>query len=252
MTRSTQTIPSRLPQRWPLPALFASGVGIACGDKGRGTRPEDRVPAQIIISPDSALLASIGETRRFSAVMLNQAGAPIEGETVTWGSTDSVIVRPSSDGEFMAVGNGRSRVRARVAFPLEATAPVVVITGVPEDNVITSVRGVSPREQLFTMAHDGSDVLRVTFAGGALIDPVSHCDWDPSWGRAVFMGRNDPCFVNADGSGKQQIPSAADGFESPAQWFPNGRTLVLARDDQIWLADADGGNKRVIAADRVL
>lgn len=236
-------------------ALLAAVVGSGCDGSG-GTAPQPRIPTEVLLSPDSAVLTEIGATASFSASVLDQDGDRIAGASVSWSTPDSAVAVVSNDGVVTAIRNGRSRVRARAAG-LEATAPIVVAATPVAPNEITFVRGVGT-EELFTMRSDGSNVSRIAVADGNWIGRISRHRWNPSGEVVVFVPRNDLWTVRADGTDQERFPSSSEGFEGLPAWSPDGASLAFVRladgegdGTQIWRSDADGSNQRRLADDRV-
>jgi Tol biopolymer transport system component len=65
-------------------------------------------------------------------------------------------------------------------------------------------------------------------------------------GKMAYTGSDDSddeiYAVNADGSGLQQLTSNGTQDEEPS-WSADGTRIAFARDYDIWVMDADGGNK---------
>ena len=84
----------------------------------------EQVPVAIALTPDSAVLSSLGETAAFTGVITDANGADVAG-TLTWSSSDTGVFTVDEDGAVTAVANGNATLTAS-SGNLEAEAPVVV------------------------------------------------------------------------------------------------------------------------------
>ena len=107
-----------------LPASLLSVLTIAAcggGDDGPTTPPG---PATITLSPTSATLDYIGQTRGFRASVRDAAGQPVTTQ-VTWTSSDAAVFTVDASGTVTAVSNGSGQLQA-AAGGVSATATVTV------------------------------------------------------------------------------------------------------------------------------
>lgn len=81
--------------------------------------------ASLTLSPDSLLLA-LGDTRPFTAVVRDAAGAVLAGRPVSWSSSAPAIATVAADGRVTGVAAGRALVIARSEARAD-TAPVTVV-----------------------------------------------------------------------------------------------------------------------------
>lgn len=72
------------------------------------------IPAEIEISPELLAFAALGDSIHLAAVVRDGDGDEIEGESVTWSSTDPAVARVTNTGWVVAVDNGVARVVAAV------------------------------------------------------------------------------------------------------------------------------------------
>ncbi len=70
--------------------------------------------AEVILSPDTAILAEIGDTVRIAAEAADANGNVIEGVEFTWSSNDESTVTVDATGLVTAKGNGVAEVEAAV------------------------------------------------------------------------------------------------------------------------------------------
>ena len=101
------------------------------------------------------------------------------------------------------------------------------------------------RAEVFVMRADGSDLRRLTQSG---ID--RYPTWSPDSSQIAFVRAGEcndygPIVVmNADGSNPRTIES---GRSTRPAWSPNGSQLAFEESYSIFLIDADGSNRSVIA-----
>ncbi|MDE2974882.1 MAG: Ig-like domain-containing protein [Gemmatimonadota bacterium] len=100
--------------------VVAIGNGVATievsADGAAGTSEiivEQRL-AEVILSPDTAILAEIGDTVRIAAEAADANGNVIEGVEFTWSSSDESTVTVDATGLVTANGNGVAEVEAAV------------------------------------------------------------------------------------------------------------------------------------------
>ena len=81
-------------------------------------------PASIVVSPGSATFTFLGESRAFTAAILDRDGSAIEG-TVSWTTDAPAVLGVNSSGVVTALANGAGTVRA-VFEGVSGTAVVTV------------------------------------------------------------------------------------------------------------------------------
>lgn len=104
--------------------------------------------------------------------------------------------------------------------------------------------GNGERYSIYTMKEDGTDKKRLTFPIGYDVD--DYPSWSPSGDRIAFVHCDSiSCnilIMNSEGSSMTQITSGAENSTEP-QFSCNGKKIAYRFRDQIWLMNADGGNK---------
>ena len=107
---------SRLTRRIGLGALALGWMTIAgCGDGNNGTGVEEPAPTTVEITPDAAMLASVGATQGFSAVVRDQNGKAMPNASVSWSGSDAGIFTVTGAGStatVTAAGNGAGTLTA--------------------------------------------------------------------------------------------------------------------------------------------
>ncbi|MDE0072839.1 MAG: Ig-like domain-containing protein [Gammaproteobacteria bacterium] len=81
-------------------------------------------PASIVVSPGSATFTFLGESRTFTATILDEDGSAMEG-TVSWTTDAPAVLSVNSSGVVTALANGAGTVRA-VFEAVSGTAAVTV------------------------------------------------------------------------------------------------------------------------------
>ncbi|TVR58132.1 MAG: DUF3472 domain-containing protein [Gemmatimonadales bacterium] len=99
-------------------------------DPGAGDPDAPPRPQSIEITAPATSFASLGETIALSAVVRDQRGAVMEGQSVTWRSLAPAVVTVTSSGIAEAQSNGTATVEARagdVSGSLELTVEQVMV-----------------------------------------------------------------------------------------------------------------------------
>ncbi len=155
---------------------------------GCGTDPP--VATTLTVTPEEALLVSLGETVLLTVEIEDQYGDPIVGEAVTWASSRSGTATVS-DGTVTAVGNGTASVTATVD-QLTGTATVTVAQRPHTVSVTPASVLLGPPGEEAQMAFEAQD------ARGNVIDRPS-----ATWTTA------DPAVATVSDGGL--VTSVADG-----------------------------------------
>ena len=149
---------------WSLATLVVgTAVSLSCGGDGGSPSP---TPTDVVVTPGADTLVALGETRAFTASVLDANGDPIDGATVTWSSdAPTVLSIDPTTGLATALTRGNAHVKA-TAGSLEGTASVLVT------QIVTSVT-VTPGNA----ALDGvGDTVRFTAvakdSGGTVVTGV--------------------------------------------------------------------------------
>ena len=176
-----------------LPAACVVAALCACGDST--SEPENppravAIAVAIAVSPQSATLASLGETAAFSATITDQFGAAFSG-TAAWATSDPGVFLASASGVVTAVGNGSGTLTASFEA-LGATAQVVV-EQVPATVAVASGGG---QEGMSGDALGEPVVVRVEDGGGSPVAGAS-----VTFSAAEGHGSADPATAVTDTDG---------------------------------------------------
>ncbi len=98
------------------------------------------VPTSVSVSP-SAVSLDVGENRGLTAEVRDQNGSLMQGEVVTWSSTNSGVASVSQSGTVSGAAAGSATIRAQAGSATGSAA--ITVTAVSTDPVPTSVT-VSP------------------------------------------------------------------------------------------------------------
>ena len=147
-----------------------AGAGLLCGC-GDLAREADRVPTELLVSPDSGLL-TVGEPAKLEVVVKDQNGEtmPVPGwARPVWEVSDDSVAEISRDGTLTGMKGGRVAVTARFANltadarfrmnpeKLLLTAPVIYLTQAAQNRTGT-VRLIGGRSALLRVFVVGEQV----------------------------------------------------------------------------------------------
>ena len=199
-------------------------VGLGCGGDGEPVAPEPPRAAAVSVSPESAMLSSLGETVTFTATITDQYGGVFAG-SVTWSSSDPAVAAVAAAGRVSAAGNGTATVTA-THRSLSAGASVVVAQQAAALSVVSGggQEGLPGRE-----LPEPVEVM-VQDAGGSPVAGVT-----VTYAAAEGHGSASPASVESD----------ADGIARTV-WTLGGR-----RGPQRLTASAGGGPEAEIEATAV-
>ena len=137
-------------------ATLAATISIAlagCGGGGGGSEPR-ATPTSIVISPSPSASVQSGGTIQFSAQVLDQNGAPMSGQTVTWSSSNTSRATISATGLATASTVGSTTITASLGTLFSNAVALSVTPGAGAS--LTKVTDVDPN-----MAAGTSSVLQV-------------------------------------------------------------------------------------------
>ena len=171
-------------------ALCGIAVLGGCGGDGEPVEPEPPRASAVSVSPETAMLSSLGETVTFTATITDQYGAVFSG-SVAWSSSDPGVAEVAPSGRVTATGNGAATVTA-THLSLTAGASVVVAQ---KSAALALVSG-GGQEGLAGRELPEPVEVGVLDAGGA---PVAGAT--VTFAAAEGHGSASPASVDSDGDG---------------------------------------------------
>ena len=177
-------------------ALVASGLAAACGDGS----VEPPIPAMLNVYPASATLVALGDTVRYSASLLDDAGQAIPDAAVQWTTADPTVAVVDAGGLVSALANGTTVVSATSAG-VSGTATVIVAQvaaqiSVEPDSVTLDALGDTLRLTARAEDRNGNPIAGTTF------------DWSSSNASAVAINANGLATAKANGTAVVSATSA--------------------------------------------
>ena len=185
-------------------ALVASGLAAACGDGS----VEPPIPATLNVYPASATLVALGDTVRYSASLLDDAGQAIPDAAVQWTTADPTVAVVDAGGLVSAVANGTTVVSATsagvsgtatvIVNPIAGTTQVAAQISVEPDSVTLDALGDTLRLTARAEDRNGNSIAGTTF------------DWSSSNASAVAVNANG--LVTAVDNGTAEVTASAGGL----------------------------------------
>ncbi|HEX5724471.1 MAG TPA: Ig-like domain-containing protein, partial [Longimicrobiaceae bacterium] len=201
--------------------------------------------AAVVASPDSSLLAALGQTVQLSATATDAGGTPV-APPFTWTSLDSAVVAVSATGVATALANGTGRVEARAGDAADTVVVVVAQQAASlhrmAGHLQTDTVGRTLADSLVVQVVDarGSGVAGVAVAwqplsgGGAVSPDTGHTD-------AQGFARTAWTLGTAAGAQTARATSAGltpAGFNATALAGP-GAAVVVDRDSALLVSLGD-------------
>jgi DNA-binding beta-propeller fold protein YncE len=144
--------------------LFASAIlgatAAACGSD----EPTSPAPTGTLVVTPARLVMGHGMSRRLSAAVLDQSGAPVAGATVSFASSDPSRASVTSDGLVTYVGVGQAEITARSQDLLAVVQYTGLRSGHPLGTTTTSTRlpGDTQGDGPFGAAVDGDGRILIS------------------------------------------------------------------------------------------
>ena len=163
------------------------------------------VPTTLTVTPDTVSFASLGDTVRLVAEVRDQLARLMEGESVAWSSTDSLVAMVGVAGLVTAVGNGSVTVTAtsgeasdQVAVSVEQRTAMVAVSPASE----TLVHGDTVR-----LSAEATDANGHTTAD-------AHFEWSSSDTLVAVV--DDAGLVTGVGAGQADVMATTEGVTGRA------------------------------------
>lgn len=144
--------------------LFARAIlgatAAACGSD----EPTSPTPTGTLVVTPARLVMGLGMSRRLSAAVLDQSGAPVAGATVSFASSDPSRASVTSDGLVSYVGVGQAEIRASSQDLLAVIPYTGLRSGHPLGTTTTSTRlpGDAQGDGPFGAAVDGDGRILIS------------------------------------------------------------------------------------------
>jgi hypothetical protein len=147
-------------------------------------------PTSIVVSPDSTLLRSAGDTlRSVRATVFNGQGDSIPGAVVTWTNADTRVATLLPNGGVVALDSGRARIIGRITTSTGssyADTAIVAVTNAP-----ALARMLVAVDTLIYLGDTATAPIRIENARGGVLPPT-RLRWTSS----------DPLIATVDVSGR--------------------------------------------------
>ncbi len=181
--------------------------------------PDDapRVPQRIDVTPTTATLTALGDTARFSAEVIDDAGATMADVAVQWSCPDAAVASVASGGLATAVGPGSTAIEA-AAEGLTGTATLTVaqevagvakVAGDAQTGEVGSTLATELEVEVVDAGGHPITAAAVTFAvtgGGGAVSPANAV--------TDAEGRASASWTLGTGAGDQTVEAQA-GSETP-------------------------------------
>ena len=195
------------------------------------TKPATLEPSTIILSPDTAVLSSIGQRIRIDATVLDQDSRMIADATVFWRSDSDDIATVSDQGIVTAVSSGTTQINVRSGY---ATASATI--SVEQETVSIEITPSSA-----TLSEMGETIQ--------LVATIYDLNDDVIVGATATWSSSDPAVASVDtnglvtavDNGSTQITATADSVSDSATLTVKLGNRMLDREALIALYNETGG-----------
>jgi DNA-binding beta-propeller fold protein YncE len=145
-------------------SLFATAILAATVAACGSDEPTSPTPAGTLVVTPARLVMGLGMSRRLSAAVLDQSGAPVAGTTVSFASSDPSRASVTSDGLVSYVGVGQAEIRASSQDLLAVIPYTGLRLGHPLGTTTTSTRlpGDAQGDGPFGAAVDGDGRILIS------------------------------------------------------------------------------------------
>jgi alpha-tubulin suppressor-like RCC1 family protein len=200
--------------------VFVVGMQLlGCG--GDSTGPGTDAVTSVVVTPGTHTFTALGDTRQFSAVAKNAAGATITGKTFTWSSSNTSAATVDAGGLVTAMGNGSATITATsegrsddAGITVAQQAQSVVVT--PDASVLWAL---GDTHRFSAEAEDGN---------GNIISPAPF-DWTSSDEGVATVDATG--LATAQGPGQATITVEVDGVIDSAELEVRPLTSVTTGDN---------------------
>ncbi len=207
--------------------MFAAVAFSGCGDEG----PPPPRPTSINMFPAQSAFDAIGETRTFVAAVRDQNGVALDGQAVTFSSSNPAVVSVDANGRATAESNGSAVIRATAGDAI-GEAPVTVaqvattlvqVAGDGQDAPAGTTLPVPLEVQVADRLGgpvQGSMIQFSVIGGGGSLDPTSvQTDAQgrafANWTLGPRAGEPQAARAAITGTGVPGVAFSASGFPGP-------------------------------------
>jgi len=221
-------------------------VQLSCGGDDGVTAPTTRILTTVQVTPSSATLAAIGDSRQFRAVARDAGGDSLPDVTFTWSSSDDPVATVDDRGLAVARGEGTVQVTA-TASGVSGSASLIVRQAVASvevspDAVVLPSMGATRQFEATARDANGHDVAGADFGWSSSDESVVTVDqnglataesFGTAWIVVALAGRSDSASVTV------AIPG-------PISLLPEDWRLPIGEQVQ-FLAQVEGPGDETIA-----
>jgi hypothetical protein len=216
-------------KRSSLAIIFIAAVALSACSSHDALGPQGLVPAEISLSVDSVVLASLGDTAVVTARVLDRDGRQVTAAKLRWTLRDNGVVARDGDGMYRAIGNGRATLVAEIDVGATGVRPAGYWAEGVVDSVVLEVRQrparltISPVDTLIGTL-GALRQLRATITdarGNALLDAPPALAWRTADPRVLSVDSTG--LVRSLGEGRASITVSADHLNGSASFTVNPR-----------------------------
>ena len=179
--------------------------------------------AGVSVSPGALSFASLGDTARLAAAVVDANGAAVEGAEVEWTTEDATVATVDLTGLVTTVGNGNTTVKATSGSTTDTT---VVVVKQKADTVI-----VSPASLSFTLLGFTAQLTAtVVDANGTLVEEAAPVLWTTADSTVATV--NPSGLVMAVGNGTTTITATSSSFIPEGPGWASGSVPVTVATQQ--------------------
>jgi uncharacterized protein YjdB len=232
----------------------ASISATADGITAFATLTVQQVPVQVVVSPATATITSIGGTQLFTAQALDANDNPVSGASFTWSSSDPTVaaIDPST-GVATAVADGSTTITASSGAlsgtaSLDVAISTVTIAQITVTPATATLTSLGDQQQFSAVARDANgNVLSgatITWSssnvGTASIDPIT--------GIATALGNGTATITATSGSAAGSAELLVEQVAASVTVTPATAALNSIGDTQQFTAVVRDANGNIVSA----
>ncbi len=197
-------------------------------------------PSRLVVSPNAAMLRSLGETLQLTAAAFDSRGNVMPVESIQWSASSTNVIAVSATGIATAVANGVGYVRAVVG---ESSDSVAI-----EVDQIAVFLDLTPDTD--TLDAFGETVPLTWAAQDARVSPID--DTVPAWTLSnATVVRLDGGVVTTVGNGEVMVTARMDGAADTVNFVVNQVPVSMSIDPTSFaVAEGDTMHLAVSLRDR--